>query len=171
VKAAAGDGVVSTGDNVTRTPHVVSVGGAKNSQPRGLAAWPSAGHLQYVCPSEKLTTTPELVILEETRNAVFYDLPELPTLTSLIIDPRKVKEIADPNRSTSAPKEARQIMQIRRKKMKRHLLKKYRKRMKFTLRKNKREREKRKEAAFQARLADIKAWGDNFDARYDCFVV
>jgi hypothetical protein len=110
---------------------------------------------------------PELVILEETQNALFYDLPELPTLTSLIIDPLKVKESADPNRSTSPPKEARQIMQIRRKKMKRHLLKKYRKRMKFTLRKNKREREKRKEAAFQARLADIKAWGDNFDARYD----
>lgn len=132
-----------------------------------LASWPSGGHLGYICPSEKLTTTPQLIILEELRNTAFYDLPQNPNLTSLIIDPEKCpekSEIIEPAVSINHPKEAREIMKIRRRKMNRHLLKKFRKRMRFTLRKIKREKKKKKELAFQARLAGIREWGQNFSA-------
>ena len=134
-----------------------------------LASWPSADHLQYICPSQKLSTMPDLVILEDSPFAVLLELPQAPALISSIINPAchtMHSEISEPSHSpTNAPKEAREIMKIRRKKMKRHLLKKFRKRMAFTLRKMKRDRRKKKEAVFQARLASIKDWGDSFSAR------
>ena len=134
-----------------------------------LASWPGTGHLQYVCPSEKLSTSPQLVIVEESPSGTAsYELPQTPALVPFIIDPGSdsaQSEISEPTHPhANAPKEARAIMKIRRKKMKRHLLKKFRKRMAFTLRKMKRDRKKKKEAVFQARLAGIKDWGDSFSA-------
>ncbi|XP_076472314.1 uncharacterized protein LOC143301803 isoform X2 [Babylonia areolata] len=136
----------------------------------GLASWPSRDHMEYVCPSEKSSALPELVILEQLPlTTPSYDLPQTSAIVSHIIDPasNSSAEISEPTSSetTNAPKEARMIMKIRRKKMKRHLLKKFRKRMAFTLRKMKRDRRKKKEAVFQARLAKIKDWGESFNAR------
>lgn len=143
-----------------------SLAGSENLS---LASWPSADHLQYICPSEKLSTLPDLVILEERPFTVSFELPQIPALIPFIIDPAHPSvqsEISEPTHShANTPKEARAILKIRRKKMKRHLLKKFRKRMAFALRKMKRDRRKKKEAVFQARLANIKEWGDSFSAR------
>lgn len=131
-----------------------------------LASWPHKEHVEYVCPSEKLSTLPSLVILEQLPHPAPYDLPQTPNIVSLIIDPASISaEISEPVApNANTPKEARQIMKIRRKKMKRHLLKKYRKRMVFTLRKIKKQKRKKKEAMFQAQLAKIKESGDVFSA-------
>ncbi|KAL8601433.1 hypothetical protein ACOMHN_042437 [Nucella lapillus] len=159
-------GVNSKFTGLSLSSHDVSLGVCVQ-QELNLASWPNPQHLEYVCPSEKLSTLPDLAILEQVPQTISYDLPQTSTIVSQIIDPASNSaEISEPTTSnTNAPVEARQIMKIRRKKMKRHLLKKFRKRMAFTLRKIKRDRRKKKEAVFQARLATIRDWGDSFTAK------
>lgn len=72
--------------------------------------------------------------------------------------------VEEPKLQIVVPKEARHIQKIRRKKMKRHLLKKFRKRMYFTLKKQRVARKKKKMAVFQARLDQIRNWGESFSA-------
>ncbi|XP_070207138.1 uncharacterized protein [Littorina saxatilis] len=164
-----GNSLFDIGTKLTSLPNASAETTTTDSQGLSLATWPGVGHLEYICPSQKLSTLPDLTILEQTPGAVSYDLPKIPSLISLIIDtPDRPgqSEVAEPeNSQRNTPKEARYIMKIRRRKMKRHLLKKFRKRMAFTLRKIRREQRRKKEAVFMARLANLKAWGDNFDAK------
>ena len=132
---------------------------------------PSSTGLEYVCPSNTNTSSTIIVDQAVSQNVV-VDCPTLPqTFHDISLPELRITEITDPvphskdNVDKTPPaKEARQIIKIRRRKMNRHLLKKFKKRMEFTLRKQKLLMKKKKEAVFQARLDTIKKSGVEFDA-------
>ena len=119
----------------------------------------------YICPTIQLINGFTLIIADE-RNSTFYGVPHRNTISSLIEPSRSVPpNVDDPlNRVRNAVKEARLIMKIRRKKMKKHKRRKLMKRMLFVFRKIRHNRLKKKEAAFQQKLGSIRESGENFDA-------
>ncbi|XP_041377717.1 uncharacterized protein LOC121390072 [Gigantopelta aegis] len=127
--------------------------------------------LEYVCPSNKNTSNTIILDRAISQNTII-DCPTLPRIFHDISLPElKIHQIIDPFPhgkdgvdKTPPAIEARQILKIRRRKMNRHLLKKFRKRMAFTLRKQRLLMEKKKEAAFQAKLDVIRKSGEDFNA-------
>ncbi|XP_067659651.1 uncharacterized protein [Haliotis asinina] len=121
---------------------------------------------EYICPSRLGLTQPAVAILDQSisRQGVL-DCPTLPqALRDIIVPEGEVKVIYDPNSHNAPVKEAKHIIKIRRRKMNRHLLKKFRKRMLFTLRKQRKDLRKKKEKIFREELHMIRKKGEDFDA-------
>lgn len=122
---------------------------------------------KYICPTASHSHPVAIVDNLNTGN-ISVECPTLPICSSLEMPQNQNSgtEITEPvvNNNQKPVIEAKNIMKIRRRKMNRHQLKKFRKRMKFVLLKQRMAKEKKKEAAFQAMLADIRQDAENYDA-------
>jgi len=119
---------------------------------------------EYVCPSRHTNNT-NFVILDNIASiASFYDCP-VSTVIDKIKAPtiQKVEILEGPGKS-SPKMEAKIIMKIRHKKMKKHKLKKLRKRMYFLWSRQKRARKMKRLKIYFKELEEIKAKGENFNA-------
>ncbi|XP_046547117.1 uncharacterized protein LOC124257160 [Haliotis rubra] len=121
---------------------------------------------EYICPSRLGLTQPAVAILDQSISKQgVLDCPTLPqALRDVLVPEGEVKVIYDPNSHNAPIKEAKHIIKIRRRKMNRHLLKKFRKRMLFSLRKQRKDLRKKKEKIFREELRMITKKGEDFDA-------
>ncbi|XP_071109704.1 uncharacterized protein [Haliotis cracherodii] len=121
---------------------------------------------EYICPSRLGLTQPAVAILDQSISKQgVLDCPTLPQALRDIIAPEgEVKVVYDPHSHKAPVKEAKHILKIRRRKMNRHLLKKFRKRMLFTLRKQRKDLRRKKVKIFREELRMITKSGEDFDA-------
>ncbi|KAH9508692.1 hypothetical protein Btru_049649 [Bulinus truncatus] len=120
----------------------------------------------YKCPSRLLQHFSDLVILDTaTSLTTFYDCPVSSGFKDSMEAPTNKKDkVMDIPGINSPAKEAKLIMRIRHKKMKRHKLKKLRKRMYFLWSRQKKARKAKRMAKYYKELEEIKKTGDEFDA-------
>lgn len=121
---------------------------------------------EYRCPSKLLQQFSELAILDMVTGInSCYKCPVPPGVTDSKKAPNVIKsEIMDgPGNSIQPMKEAKIIMKIRHKKMKKHKLKKLRKRMYFLWRKHRLARVAKRMAIYKKELEEIQKEGETFD--------
>lgn len=123
-------------------------------------------HREYICPSIQSSMLPRAIILDIANSVVgFYDCPNvLERYSEFITPPHKNVTKNTPPHGKAQEKQAQNLLKIRRRKMNRHLLKKFRKRMKFTLRKQRLQSRRKKEKAFRLVLDKFRIQSDAFDA-------
>ncbi|KAK6177758.1 hypothetical protein SNE40_015796 [Patella caerulea] len=120
---------------------------------------------EYVCPTSKSNVN--VVILDRNIVERQYDCPTSIQTVQDIIAPHVNKinvTTPPPNTNDTTGKFARNIMKIRRRKMNKHLLKKFRKANLFKLRIQTQQLKKKKERIFAAHLATYTKAAKDFDA-------
>ncbi|GFO35130.1 pyruvate dehydrogenase e1 beta subunit [Plakobranchus ocellatus] len=125
----------------------------------------SSAHVsEYKCPTRLLERLSQVAILDKTPgpNLAYICPVAVPVIDNVAPDVGK-SEVQEPVPQT-AVKEAKQILRIRHKKMKKHKLKKLRKRMYFLWKKQKQVRKAKRMAIYNKELEDIKSTGEQFNA-------
>ncbi|RUS82994.1 hypothetical protein EGW08_009231 [Elysia chlorotica] len=132
-------------------------------QPHRLAR--SSNITEYRLPATTiLEQLSQLAILDRApATSISYECPvAVPVVDNVAPDLPK-SEVVEPG-STPEAKEAKMIMRIRHKKMKKHKLKKLRKRMYFLWRKQKQMRKAKRMTIYNKELEGIRSTGEQFDA-------
>ena len=126
---------------------------------------PSTNITEYKCPATTLLEQlSQIAILDKTPTQnLSYECPvAVPVIENFAPDLEK-SEILEPG-SKPVAKEAKMIMRIRHKKMKKHKLKKLRKRMYFLWKRQKQTRKAKRMTIYNKEIEGIKATGEEFNA-------
>uniref|UniRef100_A0A0B7A2Y9 Ribosomal protein mS38 C-terminal domain-containing protein n=1 Tax=Arion vulgaris TaxID=1028688 RepID=A0A0B7A2Y9_9EUPU len=120
---------------------------------------------KYICPSRLLNNDVNLVILDNVTSITnYYDCPVSTIIDNMKMPSQEKSEISDGPGKNAPKMEAKIIMKIRHRKMKKHKLKKLRKRMYHLWRRHKLARRARRMKIYLKELEEIKKTGEVFNA-------